>query len=793
MRVNNLNRTPVKSRGTLGLATGMDGESIVEGMLQPTRNRIDRQLGIRQQVAWRQERYRGFITQMNAFQQRFFSFQTPNSNLLSNTLFSRKTVTASAPNVTATATEFASSSLTINRVSQLAQPTILRSNSAVTAPIQLNINGSALATSNELTISLDGVTRQLTFNSGEPASVIAQINQQMASHFGQSISVSPSGMVTTQHLRQVTISGSQATLNALGLSGPSSNQVSLNTTLQSLQLHRPLIGEQFSVNINGVSLSFNPSETIASVLNRINGSQAGVIASYSSLTDSFELQSRTLGAGVSVNIVDEVGNLAQSMFGVGSPSTVTSRSQINAALHQAQAADLSVPFASNFEILVNGSAVTLEVPALPDAQVHTLSTVVDSLNTLLRANSATQGVQLSVTSPQSVAISSSQNAVSFADTAGLHTQLGLRTVNTTLSSQTRVGDLNLAGTMMINGIAHTIDASSTVGDVTSMLQTQGIDLILNNNTFQLTSQQAVNLEGPLLQRLFNVATVGLNTSSAQALRIDGSNAILQVNGVNIERNTNVFNVDGFNVTLNAVSTTATSLTTNNNVSQIREVISAFVADYNQLLDQMRIATTEDTDFRQFPPLTDAQRSEMSENEIKLWEERAKRGLLRNDQILTSLSANLRQITISRSENLRLSLADIGISAGSFTNQGRLSINENQLTQMLENNLSDVMQLFTHPQQGIGVRINEALRQVTTTSLTQPGSLVRLAGIANTASATRNQLTTQMTAIDDALSNLNRRYEAQRERFWRQFSQLETAMGKMNAQSSWLTQQIGMNQ
>lgn len=792
MRVNNLNRTPVKSRGTLGLATGMDGESIVEGMLQPTRNRIDRQLGIRQQVAWRQERYRGFITQMNAFQQRFFSFQTPNSNLLSNTLFSRKTVTASAPNVTATATEFASS-LTINRVSQLAQPTILRSNSAVTAPIQLNINGSALATSNELTISLDGVTRQLTFNSGEPASVIAQINQQMASHFGQSISVSPSGMVTTQHLRQVTISGSQATLNALGLSGPSSNQVSLNTTLQSLQLHRPLIGEQFSVNINGVSLSFNPSETIASVLNRINGSQAGVIASYSSLTDSFELQSRTLGAGVSVNIVDEVGNLAQSMFGVGSPSTVTSRSQINAALHQAQAADLSVPFASNFEILVNGSAVTLEVPALPDAQVHTLSTVVDSLNTLLRANSATQGVQLSVTSPQSVAISSSQNAVSFADTAGLHTQLGLRTVNTTLSSQTRVGDLNLAGTMMINGIAHTIDASSTVGDVTSMLQTQGIDLILNNNTFQLTSQQAVNLEGPLLQRLFNVATVGLNTSSAQALRIDGSNAILQVNGVNIERNTNVFNVDGFNVTLNAVSTTATSLTTNNNVSQIREVISAFVADYNQLLDQMRIATTEDTDFRQFPPLTDAQRSEMSENEIKLWEERAKRGLLRNDQILTSLSANLRQITISRSENLRLSLADIGISAGSFTNQGRLSINENQLTQMLENNLSDVMQLFTHPQQGIGVRINEALRQVTTTSLTQPGSLVRLAGIANTASATRNQLTTQMTAIDDALSNLNRRYEAQRERFWRQFSQLETAMGKMNAQSSWLTQQIGMNQ
>lgn len=793
MRVNNLNRTPVKSRGTLGLATGMDGESIVEGMLQPTRNRIDRQLGIRQQVAWRQERYRGFITQMNAFQQRFFSFQTPNSNLLSNTLFSRKTVTASAPNVTATATEFASSSLTINRVSQLAQPTILRSNSAVTAPIQLNINGSALATSNELTISLDGVTRQLTFNSGEPASVIAQINQQMASHFGQSISVSPSGMVTTQHLRQVTISGSQATLNALGLSGPSSNQVSLNTTLQSLQLHRPLIGEQFSVNINGVSLSFNPSETIASVLNRINGSQAGVIASYSSLTDSFELQSRTLGAGVSVNIVDEVGNLAQSMFGVGSPSTVTSRSQINAALHQAQAADLSVPFASNFEILVNGSAVTLEVPALPDAQVHTLSTVVDSLNTLLRANSATQGVQLSVTSPQSVAISSSQNAVSFADTAGLHTQLGLRTVNTTLSSQTRVGDLNLAGTMMINGIAHTIDASSTVGDVTSMLQTQGIDLILNNNTFQLTSQQAVNLEGPLLQRLFNVATVGLNTSSAQALRIDGSNAILQVNGVNIERNTNVFNVDGFNVTLNAVSTTATSLTTNNNVSQIREVISAFVADYNQLLDQMRIATTEDTDFRQFPPLTDAQRSEMSENEIKLWEERAKRGLLRNDQILTSLSANLRQITISRSENLRLSLADIGISAGSFTNQGRLSINENQLTQMLENNLSDVMQLFTHPQQGLGVRINEALRQVTTTSLTQPGSLVRLAGIANTASATRNQLTTQMTAIDDALSNLNRRYEAQRERFWRQFSQLETAMGKMNAQSSWLTQQIGMNQ
>lgn len=793
MRVNNLNRTPIRSRGTLGLATGMDGESMVEGMLQPTRMRIDRQQGIKQQITWRQERYRGFITQINAFQQRFFSFQSPNTNLLSASLFNRKTVTASSPNVSATASEFASTSLTINRVQQLAQPTILRGSNAVTAPIQLSIDASLLTGPQEIQVSLDGVSRRITFNANYSASVLSQINQQLSSHFGQAVSITQSGAVQTQHMRQVGITGSQATLSALGLNGPSSNVMSLNTSLQSLQLQQPLIGEQFSVNINGVSLSFNRSETISTILSRINSSQAGVIAAYSTLTDTFELQSRTLGSGVSLSIVDEIGNLAQSLFGAGSPSSVMSRAFTNTSLQTSEVIDLQEPFSQVFEMIVNGNVVTLEVPPLPEDEAHTLETIVDSLNTLLSAHSATQGVQLSLTSPQTIGLTSTRSAVSFSDTPGLHSQLGLRDVNTTLSMQTRLGDLEIAGNLNINGVSHYLNANDTLNDVATLLQTQGIAFSLNNNTFTLETQNAISLEGNMLQRLFNSPTMELNTRNAQHQRIDGSNAILQVNGVNIERNTNNFSIDGFNITLNATSAAATTLTTNTNVTQVREAIVAFVADYNQLLDNMRIATTEDTEFRQFQPLTDAQRREMSESEVTLWEERAKRGLLRNDQILTSLSTSLRQIVITRSESSRLSLADIGISAGSFTNQGRLSINENQLNQMLENNLNDVMQLFAHPQQGLAIRMNQTLRQVTSNSLTQPGSLVRLAGIANSTSATRNQLSSQMTAIDSALDRLNRRYEAQRERFWRQFSQLETAMSKMNAQSSWLSQQIGMNQ
>ena len=197
MNINN-NRNSMKAppRGTLGLATGIDSQSVIDGMLQPTRFKIDKQRGLKQQIQWRQEQYRSFTTRLSGIQQRFLSFQNPSTNLLANSLFSRRQVTSSSTLVSATANQFAASNLTINRITRLAQPTILRGNQNITQEIRLNVDESLLSANNELSVTLDGVTKQINFSGGNHETVMAQLSSQLSSVFGSAMSLGLDGTLT---------------------------------------------------------------------------------------------------------------------------------------------------------------------------------------------------------------------------------------------------------------------------------------------------------------------------------------------------------------------------------------------------------------------------------------------------------------------------------------------------------------------------------------------------------------------------------------------------------------------
>lgn len=70
-------------------------------------------------------------------------------------------------------------------------------------------------------------------------------------------------------------------------------------------------------------------------------------------------------------------------------------------------------------------------------------------------------------------------------------------------------------------------------------------------------------------------------------------------------------------------------------------------------------------------MTEAQKKEMDEKEIELWEEKAKSGLLRSDRILTNLVSQLRWSLSSAVEGIGglNTLSKIGITTGAGTNTG----------------------------------------------------------------------------------------------------------------------------
>ena len=57
-----------------------------------------------------------------------------------------------------------------------------------------------------------------------------------------------------------------------------------------------------------------------------------------------------------------------------------------------------------------------------------------------------------------------------------------------------------------------------------------------------------------------------------------------------------------------------TITVSRNTDQIVDGVKSFIEDYNALIDKLNSLIEEDTDYREYAPLTDAQKKEMSEDE-----------------------------------------------------------------------------------------------------------------------------------------------------------------------------------
>ena len=87
----------------------------------------------------------------------------------------------------------------------------------------------------------------------------------------------------------------------------------------------------------------------------------------------------------------------------------------------------------------------------------------------------------------------------------------------------------------------------------------------------------------------------------------------------------------------------------------------FVESYNALIANVK-GKVEEKKNTSYPPLTDAQKKAMSETEIKLWEEKARKGTLRNDSSLKTLLFSMRNSLASSVNNTSFkTLSKIGIS------------------------------------------------------------------------------------------------------------------------------------
>jgi len=235
--------------------------------------------------------------------------------------------------------------------------------------------------------------------------------------------------------------------------------------------------------------------------------------------------------------------------------------------------------------------------------------------------------------------------------------------------------------------------------------------------------------------------------------------------------------------------TATATTTKD-TDKIYEGLKSFVEAYNKLIGDLNSRIDEEATYRDYAPLTSDQKKEMSESEIELWEEKAKTGLLRNDTNISSFLSSMRSALYTKPDGCDFALYQIGIETSSeWEDKGKLVIDESKLKSMIETNSQDIQELFTNATDGLATKLNSVIKATANTNSSTPGTLVGLAGVVGKATEITNTLTKQLRSINSKIEELQDKYETEKNRYWKMFDSMESALSSLNSQSSWLAQQF----
>ena len=278
-------------------------------------------------------------------------------------------------------------------------------------------------------------------------------------------------------------------------------------------------------------------------------------------------------------------------------------------------------------------------------------------------------------------------------------------------------------------------------------------------------------------------------------KVAGSNcqAVIYKDGEKYEvsgSNSNSITLDGVTFKFNSVTTEKVNITSKTDITKAKDNIVKFVSDYNTLMEKLNTLINEKRD-SDYMPLTDAQKEEMTEKQIELWEKKVKVGQLSRDSDLTRIRNAMKTAMSSIVGSSGQSLKSFGITAVSDysgTKNGTFSIDEDKLTKALENNPENVMKVFINnsdnvSEKGVLQQLKSIFDKETQNST---GSLIKKAGIEGSAAASNNTLSRRIAQYETKISRMESLFSSKQQALYTKYARLETLMNNLNSQSSSLT-------
>lgn len=388
-----------------------------------------------------------------------------------------------------------------------------------------------------------------------------------------------------------------------------------------------------------------------------------------------------------------------------------------------------------------------------------------------------------------------------------------RTTTAQVTTATTLKDLGVedSATFTINGTKFTFTSDYTVAKMMSEINASKnahatMTFSTLTNSFALSSSgygTSASIEfsaenGSAGAEL--LSTLGLTSGTLT----QGRNLQLEVNGETIETSSNSFTADGTTMTFTSAAQGAEfSYEVKKDNSSAIDAIKSFVEDYNKIIEEVygQLDQKPNSDYYALTD-DDIEDMDLSEKQQEKWEEKAKEGLLYNDSTVSTVMQTMRSVlysTVKTADGQTFSLFSMGITTSDdWGDHGKLELDETKLEAAFEQYADQIADLFAGTtvdengntvKTGIMHKLDDVLTGAvkTTGARKDKGTLVQLAGTKTGTSATDNSIYDQLKSISTLISSLETRYEKQQDRYWKQFSNLETMMGSLNSQTSYIQQ------
>lgn len=801
-----------------GLASGMDTEAMIEGMVQGYQQKITQLGQDRTMLQWQQSAYQSISDKLVEFSRKYMSYNSPATNLFSASFFNNAILTSANGTYAdlVSATGKSSSTIVLNAVAQLAEAA------------RYTHDASGLDTS---------------LGKGEPVKLGEK----------QPLSTMSGSLTLEYGNKKVTLDFGE--LELFNKADGTLDTAKFQTALQDK------LKEQKITTSSGDQVS---ADTLIDVKVDSNGTVT--------LSDK-------KGAGNNVHFSGATGDLKNLVTSADAEGTSSFTLSTTEKVVKEDATKAEYLSGKSFTVTLNGQTKTFTLgeidPSKGNLHEQVKQNLQEGLDKAFGKGKIT--VDMDTTGPGERSFSFSvSNGDTFRITSPVGEVLGLgeNGVTSYVDTGKTLGDLlgrtsdgaglnGLTGGELAKAIGDVTEIKDKDGKVTSRVDSEGntvdeqgyrldkdgkrfqeyeltvngvsigkynkdtaLETVLNDinsnteagvsvsfskttNQFVFTAKETgaggrVEIGGELGERLFGKVDV---TDKDHYTAGQDAKFTATINGQKMEfsRSSNTFDLDGMSITLNGTfevkdGETPVTFSSKTDTDKIIDVVKTMVEDYNAIVSEVKKAYSdmplEKSDGSRYKPLTDEDKADMTESEIKAYEEKAKTGILFMDRDLSSLYSALRSAVAPGGSDGSF-LRSIGIKTSYEEGLTTLSLDENALREALEQNPDQVKDAFTKSKEngaasdGLMASIQKVTDRYAATTGATKGILIEKAGSKYSPSAAlNNTLLEQMKDIDKQVDKWQAKMSDKVDYYTNKFTQLEMLIAQMNSQSSSLAGMMG---